>query len=288
MNKKRFQKIYIEITNICNLKCSFCPEGRREKEFMSIEDFEYIINQIKDYTNLITLHVKGEPLVHPRLEKILYCCEQNEISVNITTNGTLLLEKGEILQKSKALRQLNISLHSLLKNQNIDFKKYMENVFNVVKKLDGTYISYRLWNLTDIRKNAENIELLKCLENEYNCTNLINKAKDNEFVELSKNIFLNQDVEFKWPDIKGKVISDTGTCWGLRNQIAILVGGEVVPCCLDQNGDINLGNIFLQSFEEIINSEYSKQLIKGFEENRIIHNLCKRCGFRGKFSNKKE
>lgn len=288
MNKKRFQKIYIEITNICNLKCSFCPEGRREKEFMSIEDFEYIINQIKDYTNLITLHVKGEPLVHPRLEKILYCCEQNEISVNITTNGTLLLEKGEILQKSKALRQLNISLHSLSKNQNIDLKKYMENVFNVVKKLDGTYISYRLWNLTDIRKNTENIELLKCLENEYNCTNLINKAKDNEFVELSKNIFLNQDVEFEWPDIKGKVISDTGTCWGLRNQIAILVGGEVVPCCLDQNGDINLGNIFLQSFEEIINSEYSKQLIKGFEENRIIHNLCKRCGFRGKFSNKKE
>lgn len=288
MSKKRFQKIYIEITNICNLKCSFCPDGKRAKENMSIENFEYIINQIKEYTNLIALHVKGEPLLHSNLKEILYCCEENEIEVNITTNGTLLLENEEVLCNSNALRQLNISLHSLSQNDNMNSQKYMENIFRVVKKLNKKYISYRLWNLANLKENDENIELLEFLENEYNCNDLIDKAKENEFVKLEENVFLNQDIEFKWPDINGNIISESGTCWGLRNQIAILVNGDVVPCCLDQNGDIKLGNIFEKNFFEIINSEYSKQIIKGFEENKIIHNLCKRCGFRTKFDINKE
>lgn len=283
-----FKKIYIEITNICNLKCSFCPDGKRTKESMSIEKFEYIINQIKEYTNLITLHVKGEPLIHPNLEEILYCCEANGISVNITTNGTLLLENEKVLSNSKALRQLNISLHSLSQNYNMDSQKYMDNIFKVVRKMNKKYISYRLWNLANIQENDDNAELLKFLEEEYNYNDLINKAKQNEFVQLAENIFLNQDIEFKWPDINEDIIAETGTCLGLRNQIAILVNGDVVPCCLDQNGDIKLGNIFEQDFWEIISSEYSKQLIKGFEENKIIHSLCKRCGFRSKFDNKKE
>ena len=85
MDKKRFKKVYIEITNVCNLKCSFCLEGRRKKEFIDIDRFEHIIKEIKNYTNLITLHVKGEPLLHPKLEQILEICKKNNIFVNITT-----------------------------------------------------------------------------------------------------------------------------------------------------------------------------------------------------------
>ena len=289
MEKKRFKKIYVEITNSCNLKCSFCPEGKRVKEFISVDKFENIINQIKSYTNLIALHVKGEPLLHPKLEELLKICEDNNVLVNITTNATLLEKNKDILFKSKAVRQLNLSLHSITKNENTDtynLETYINNVLEISKEIlekTNIIISYRLWNLENIKENSENLHILDCLESAFSVENLVEKAKENSFVKLSENVFLNQDLEFVWPSMENEIISEEGTCWGLRNQVAILVNGDVVPCCLDGEGIIKLGNIFEESFENIINSEYSKEFIKAFEENKVIHQLCKRCGFRGKF-----
>ena len=240
----RFKKIYVEITNICNLKCAFCPDTKREKEFMKAQDFSIIAKKIKDFTNLITLHVKGEPLMHPELDKILRLCEENNLQVNITTNGTLLKEKRNILFNNSALRQLNISLHSLNQNEEMkeSYDEYLKNIFEAVDELTSLnknlYISYRLWNLKNISENDENHSILNKLQEKYNMENLKEIAKENEFVELSKNIFLNQDIEFSWPNIDGKIISESGTCRALRDQIAILVNGDVVPCCLDQNGEI--------------------------------------------------
>lgn len=289
MEKKRFQKIYIEILNTCNLKCSFCKESNRISKIMSEEDFEKVILKIKKFTNLIALHVKGEPLMHPELEDILKICEVNNILVNITTNGTLLLEKVDILAKSNSVRQINISLHSIRKSQN-DFVKsedsYLKDILEAVKILkqkNNPYISYRLWNMKNISENDENIKILKALEKEYDIKDLIEKAKENEFIELDSKVFLNQDIEFGWPDIEGKILREEGTCLGLRNQLAILSNGDVVPCCLDQNADIKLGNIFEKEIEEILESEKSKELIKGFEENKLVHKLCKTCGFIAKF-----
>ena len=289
MKKKRFKKIYVEITNSCNLKCSFCPEGKRVKEFISVDKFENIINQIKSYTNLIALHVKGEPLLHPKLEELLKICEDNNVLVNITTNATLLEKNKDILFKSKAVRQLNLSLHSITKNENTDtynFETYINNVLEISKEIlekTNIIISYRLWNLENIKENSENLHILDCLERSFSVENLAEKAKENSFVKLSENAFLNQDLEFVWPSMENEIISEEGTCWGLRNQVAILVNGDVLPCCLAGEGIIKLGNIFEESFENIINSEYSKEFIKAFEENKVIHQLCKRCGFRGKF-----
>ena len=289
MEKKRFKKIYVEITNSCNLKCSFCPENKREKLFMRLNEFENIIKQIKDYTNLIALHVKGEPLLHPDLEKILKICEENDILVNITTNATLLEKNVDMLIASKAVRQLNLSLHSINKNENTDiynFEQYIQSVFNATRKIlkeSKIIISYRLWNLENIEENGENYRILKELENEFKINDLVNVAKKESFVKLAENAFLNQDLEFVWPSMDSNVISECGTCWGLRNQVAILVNGDVVPCCLDENGEINLGNIHKSTFEEILDTNLAKKIIKGFEENKIIHNLCKRCGFRSKF-----
>ena len=165
--KKRFKKIYVEITNKCNLRCSFCPDTKRKKETLSCLDFERIITEIRDYTNLIALHVKGEPLLYPELEKILKICDENHLKVNITTNGTLLSDKKDILYNSNSLRQLNISLHSFTQNKNIR-EDYIDNVIQTVRQLSSKniYISYRLWNLKNISENNENIFILKKLEEE--------------------------------------------------------------------------------------------------------------------------
>lgn len=290
MTKKRFKKIYVEITNICNLKCSFCPEENRAKLFMKAENFREVIKQIKDYTNLIALHVKGEPLLHPELKEILQICKEAEIQVNITTNGTLLEKNLYTLISSKAVRQINISLHSVNKNENTEnynVENYINDILKVSDEIihkSNIIISYRLWNLENIKLNDENYEILNKIGKHFNKENLSELAKQNKFVELKNRVFLNQDIEFIWPSIDGKIISEDGKCWGLRNQVAILVNGDVVPCCLDQEGDIKLGNIFEKNFYDIINSKLSKSIIEGFENNKLVHKLCKSCGFREKFN----
>ena len=280
--KKRFLKIYVEITNVCNLKCKFCLETNREKRFMQVNEFEMVINKIKDYTDLILLHVKGEPLLHPNLKEILDVCYKNGIKVNITTNTTLLAKNMPILAQSKALRQLNLSIHDLEQNGIVNEREF-EEIVKAVNKLkllnEELIISYRLWNMREIGENKRNCVFFKILENEYKVLDIYEKCLESSFIELDKKIFLNQDIEFKWPDMNDEIISNVGKCYGLKNQVAILVNGDVVPCCLDTNGDINLGNIFLQDFEEILISSKAKKIIEGFNNSRLVEELCKRCDF---------
>ncbi len=135
--KKRFQKVYIEITNRCNLNCEFCPKNIRKIQDMSQTNFEYILKQVKEYTNLIYLHVKGEPLLHKDIKEILDICEKHNTMVNLTTNGTLIKNNLDTLINSKALRQINISIHSSMENKKSDkeITKYMNEVFGCVDKL---------------------------------------------------------------------------------------------------------------------------------------------------------
>lgn len=289
MREKRFQKIYIEITNTCNLKCSFCLEGKREKRFMTTNEFKTIITKIKTYTNLIALHVKGEPLLHPELKEILSICEEEGVMVNITTNATLLEKRLETILESKAIRQLNLSLHSINKNENTSLYNvdtYLDEVIKISKIIlekSNIIISYRLWNLESLEQNEENSLILQKLENAFNVESLKERAKQENFVKLYKNAFLNQDIEFVWPSLDGCFVSNEGTCQGLRSQLAILSNGDVVPCCLDQDGDIKLGNILIEDLAEILEKDFVKEIVSGFERHKIIHNLCKKCGFRTKF-----
>lgn len=279
---KKFDKIYVEITNICNLKCQFCIDTKRKKEFMNIEDFKVVIKKIKKYTNLIMLHIKGEPLMHPELKEILDVCFANGILVNITTNATLLEEKFDILAKSQAVRQLNISMHSISQN-NLSIKESTEKIINQIKNIqeinENIIVSYRLWNIDDIKENDVNIEILNLIGKEYNISDILSRSKKEKFIKLEKNTYLNQDIEFKWPNMESEKISENGKCYGLKKQLGILVNGDIVPCCLDQNGDIKLGNIFKSDLEEILNSKKSQDIINGFNNNILIEELCKRCGF---------
>lgn len=278
--RKRFSKIYVEITNVCNLKCKFCLETNRKKEFMEANSFEKIARKICEYTDLILLHVKGEPLLHKDLDKILDIALKYNLKVNITTNTTLLENNFEILVNSKALRQINLSVHDLEQNNIKDnFLKVIKTSKKIKEKNPNLIISYRLWNMSSLGENSKNREFLNILEKEYFVEKLYEKCMQESFVKLDDNVFLNQDIEFKWPEINGEILRECGKCYGLKTQIAILVNGDVVPCCLDTNGDIVLGNILNQELEDILESKRAKDMINGFNENRLLENLCKRCDF---------
>ena len=274
--KKRFKKIYVEITNKCNLNCSFCTRTKKKKRDMSVEEFKTVIDKIKDYTDYVYLHVQGEPLLHKDLEEFLKICEDNNLKVNITTNGTLINKYVDIFNRSKFLRQINISLHS--ENNKED---YFDEVFNACSKLSSNiYISYRIWNLNTLKSTKELLNIVNKISEYYD----VDKEKliNDKSIKVDINRFVDKDNLFQWPDMNNSVEKD-GFCYALKTHIGILSDGTVVPCCLDASGVIELGNIFEESIEDILNKQLTKDIIEGFRKNKAIHPLCRKCNFRERF-----
>ena len=283
---KKFKKVYIEITNICNLNCNFCPKTSRKLKFMDKESFRHIVDNIRPYTDYVYFHLMGEPFLNKELESFLEISKENQLKVNITTNGTLIQGVKEILLNAQALRQVNISLHSFEANEEqIDFNQYINNIINFVKEAtEKTNIicSLRLWNL-DTRYSASNnmnIDIFELLEQEFelNC-DLKEYLKENNSFKLKNNVYISMGEKFKWPSLKEEELGERAFCYGLRDQIGILVDGTVVPCCLDSEGSIFLGNIFENTLDEILNSKRSKDIYNGFSGRKAVEELCKRCGF---------
>lgn len=274
---KKFKKIYIEITNICNLSCSFCSIDHRKKETISLEQMEEILRKINDYTDYIYLHVKGEPLLHPELGKILNLCQKYKKQVNITTNGTLLKDKQQELLHP-AVRQMNISLHSENEKEN-----YLEEVFQSVDSLKDKIIIYRFWTMDNGNLNKKSTEIVDKIINYYQLSpEIVEKAKKEKHTKIRNNIYIDKANEFVWPRLENDYLSEIGFCYALRDQLAILVDGTVVPCCLDSEGIINLGNIYKQSFEEIINSKRYQEMKQGFCNRKVTEELCKHCSFKNR------
>lgn len=240
---------------------------------MSKEQFEYVVKQIDEYTDYVYLHVKGEPLLHPNLKEILDVCEKYNLKVNISTNGTLLDKKYQLL---KNIRQLNVSLHSFENDEKGKLESYLEQVLDSSDKLnkEGVIVRYKLWNDTTINNNDV---IIQKLEHKYN-VNIHNTSYDKD-IKLSENVFLSIKEPFNWPEIDSES-KEEGTCYGLRRQIAILVDGTVVPCCVDNNGNIDLGNIFENRLEEILNTDKALKIKTDFENNKCAHYLCKKCEYR--------
>lgn len=276
--KKNFRKVYIEITNNCNLSCSFCSEVKKPKRMMKIDEFEHILKEIKDKTNYIYLHVKGEPLLHPNIVDFLNLAEKYNLKVNLTTNGTLFPKVVDKIKDCKALHKLNFSLHS----EN-DIPNYLENIFESVKKLSPeVVVIYRLWTLNNgllDKKPTETVEKLKTFYNLPQET--VEKIKNENNIKITSTIYVDKDNEFAWPNLEGD--NSTGFCHALKTHIAILVDGTIVPCCLDSNGIINLGNIYQQSLNDIIESKRYQDLKKSFQDNKPCEELCKKCSFKLRF-----
>lgn len=260
-----FKKVYVEITNNCNLNCDFCIGNKRDKKFISKDEFNILMDKLEGYTKYLYFHVMGEPLLHPNINELIDMAV-NRYFINITTNGYLIKR----IENNKNIRQVNISLHSFDKKYNKSLEDYMEDIFNSVDKLveSGTYIKYRLWVGNDNRDN-----IIKLLEDKYGV------SIDEDSVKLSDNVYYEVEQEFIWPSVDNDYYNECGSCMGCRTHIGILVDGTVVPCCLDSAGIINLGNIYKNDLNDIISSEIFDSLKKGFLDNKKIHELCRKCNF---------
>ncbi len=275
MYMKRFYKIYLEISNVCNLSCAFCPGTSRKPRIMSENEFAFLLPHLKEYTDFLYFHLMGEPLCHPCLEKFLAIAHEHGFKVILTTNGTLLAKQKKILLSAPALHKINISLHAFEANDiSVPFKKYLSDCFEFGKAAEGKkLIVYRLWNSGGADKKNE--EITSALKEYFTAPWVDNRSGK----KIGDKVYLEYGDKFDWPSLTAPDLGEKMFCYGLRDQIGVLADGRVVPCCLDHDGDITLGNLFEQNLDEILSSERAVKILDGFNHGFGVEPLCRRCGY---------
>lgn len=283
---KKYKKVYIEITNICNLNCNFCPSTKRQLKYMKRQEFLHVISQVRPFTDYIYFHLMGEPLLNPELESFLEICKNTGLQVNITTNGTLLKRAAGILFNASALRKVSISLHSFEANDTqLEIQEYLADTIDFVKEASekGIICELRLWNGESEGINASNnlnSHIFKMIEQAISIDFSLQAAlEQGNNIKLQNKLFLQLAQKFEWPDMDCEIIDEGVFCYGLRDQFGILVDGTVVPCCLDNEGNIPLGNIFNEPLSKILSSERVKKIYAGFTARYAVEELCKKCGY---------
>ena len=278
------KRIYLEITNVCNLKCIFCPGTQRKGRFLSPEEFTFLAHRIKGHAEYLYLHVLGEPLLHPQLADILHEAAELGFKRCLTTNGTLLRQKLNILLSAERLHKISVSLHSFEGNGCPgDLEDYISAAAESCMALAerGTICALRLWN--DGGAQEKNSEIIHILSHTFSrdVHAILPDVRGNR--KLGERLYLESAAKFDWPDTESR---ERGVefCLGLRQQAAVLCDGTVVPCCLDGEGQIALGNLFDQTFDEILASERAQALIDGFSRRQPTEALCRRCGYATRFN----
>ena len=284
---RKFKQIYVEITNICNLNCSFCPKNNRPKRFMTVDEFDIITDEISPITNTICLHLMGEPLLHPNIKEIFEICNEKNLNVYLTTNGTLLKQNLDLL-KSGCAKRISVSLHSFEANTNSNsLDEYLEGVLLSCKEISDnsqTCIEFRLWN-EDSNKKAKNT-LNKNIVNKINKIFNTNLADQNLQCHLSitDKIYISFADIFEWPiNTENQEKNSVKFCYGLRSHFGILCDGTVVACCLDSEGKLALGNIFQNKISDILNTPRAQNIYKGFTDRNTTEEFCKTCTYANKF-----
>jgi MoaA/NifB/PqqE/SkfB family radical SAM enzyme len=290
MKRARFSKVHVEISSICNLQCSFCPEVIREKKVMDPELFRRILAQVAPLTEQVAFHLMGDPLVHPKIEELVSITEEAGAKIFLVTNGVLLREKTEAILLRAPFRQVNFSLHSFPDNfGDKDPGPYLERIFAWTERAflerPDLYINYRLWNLSDTKGSGpHNREILRRIEERFGKVDLDIDVTTQKSRLVKNRLYLHFDTEFTWPGIDLPVLGVNGTCHGLSSHFGILVDGTVVPCCLDKEGAIPLGNVNERPIADILGGSRAQAILKGFRERRLVEKLCQRCQYIERFN----
>ena len=275
----RFQKVYVEISNLCNLSCAFCPGTKRQKRAMTEDELAQLLPKLRPYTNFLYFHLMGEPLCHPKLGTFLELAGDAGFKVILTTNGTLLAQQQSLLLESRALHKINISLHAFEANDlDIPFEAYLRRCFDFGKVAEGkVLVAYRLWNNGGADEKNEEIKtmLAQYFPKEW--------VQERRGIRIGERVYLEHGDKFDWPDLTAADGGEHVFCYGLRDQIGVLCDGTVVPCCLDHEGDLALGNLFHQDMEEILASNRAKSIYEGFSNRKAAEELCRRCGYARRF-----
>ncbi len=271
-----FKRIYVELSNYCNLNCIFCTPDTKNNRMLTYEEFAHVLEEIKPYTNEICLHILGEPLIHPHFFEIVKLINKNEMKVMLSTNGLQIIKLKDMLNEIR-IDTWNISLHATYQLSNesrsIFFKELLPFIDEYQSKYNATF-HLRLWADSNEIIFKNNVEIKNLLFRHYEYYGEIKPR-----IRFRERIILAYEEEFTWPSLKTEEYSH-GYCLGTKTHIGILANGEVVACCLDAKGYTSFGNIFQKSLTEILNSDVFLKTNQAFKDNKCYLELCKHCTYK--------
>ncbi|MBR5693381.1 MAG: SPASM domain-containing protein [Fibrobacter sp.] len=300
--------VYIEITDACNLRCSFCPCGKRNRTsdsqdattpgaangYMPSALFEKCLAGAQGVgAKNVYFHVLGEPTLHPGFIHYVKKLEPTPLKLTLVTNGTTIARTGRALLQSPAVRQVNFSTHAYAELDRDTAEKHLQNVIDFCKASlaarPDIYINLRLWNVGDRDAAPWNSFFLARVNEAFGTS-----VEPGHFCSRHKSfnvtgrLYLHEDSRFEWPHLDGSEMgvrpeSVKGTCHALGTHIAILHDGRVAACCLDHAGHIELGNIATQPLPEILESPLARELHDAFTHHELRHPLCQACSYCRRF-----
>lgn len=274
----KYSRVYVEITNICNRNCSFCPGTVRAPKRMTLQEFSTILDKLQGVTEYIYLHVMGEPLTHPQIAEFISLGKEKGFKIAVTTNGTLLDQRGEEIVKA-GVYKVNVSVHSFEDGSEEQYKKYINSciAFADMSSKSGVLTVLRLWNNGfDGGRNIDIADMLKAyFTEEWHYGKRGARIRDKLHLEYGER--------FEWPDMQADDRGESVFCYGLKDHFGILCDGTVIPCCLDREGEIALGNIFESSVEEILSCKRATDMAEGFKNKKACEELCRKCGYARRF-----
>ncbi len=257
---------------------------------MGLDLFEKTIAQVAPLTEQVCLHLMGEPLAHPEFPAIIKICEDHGVKINLTTNGILLNRYADLLSTSTAFHQVNFSIHSFKDNfRDKSITPYLTDILNFSKlaheRRPEMYINYRLWNIFETQtQNDSNKDILadiaKFFEVEIKEDIDVGSIKSKR---IWNRVYLHFDSRFEWPHPLMPLQSDKGFCHALSSHIGIHADGTVVPCCLDKEARLDLGNCATKSLEEILTDKRARTMREGFAARKLAEDLCQRCTYIKRF-----
>ena len=274
---KKYSRVYVEITNVCNKSCSFCPGTKRVPHFMSSSELNAVLNKLSGFTDYLYFHLMGEPTLHPDLIEFIRMAKRRGFHPMLTTNGSLLSQLGEQIIEA-GVYKVNISLHSFEKIDENEQKSYLKSCVDFAKLAaeNGVIITLRLWNGGS---SADNRATLEFLRESFPCEWIPNNRGE----RLWDRIFLEYADRFTWPDIESDELGSDVYCHALSDHFGILADGSIVPCCLDRDGVMTLGNIFTDNLAEVLHGQRCEQMLRGFRNRRVTEELCRRCPYARRF-----
>lgn len=298
------KSVYIEITDACNLRCSFCPSSDCRYEagsgvshtFMPSALFKKCIaGAVEAGIENVYLHVLGEPTLHPGFALFLREVKAAGLSLTLVTNGTTIARTAHHILNSPAVRQVNFSTHAYAELPPDEARGYFENVLDFCRialaARPDLYVNLRLWNVGAATAGDWNEFAISRINETFNTQvapgNFCSRHKS---FPIAGRLYLHEDSRFEWPGTSPQAENSRdpqqivrGTCHALDTHVAILHNGRVVACCLDYSGQITLGNIADQSLAEIINSPTARNIREGFEKHELRHPFCQSCSYCKRF-----
>ncbi len=283
--------MYVELTNVCGLSCSFCPPKELPQEVMDLPFFDKILKQAKSYTKEIACHVMGDPLTLPNLHLYLDAIHRHGLVAMLTTSGYFLKKQSYDTLFHPCVKQINISLNSFNKNDTaLGFGQYIEPVLALcdakVQRHEQGFINLRVWNLDELMSELVfNQMVFESLSSHFGISLDVEEIylKRPKSIRLAPKVLLHFDDYFEWPSLDNQHYGD-GRCQGLQSHIAVLASGKVVPCCLDGDGIIELGNLHHHRLEEILSLQRTQSIIEGFQAGKAVEELCQKCAYKERFN----